>query len=290
MRRRRSVLTAALALALGALLTPRIDAQNDQNSVKPTAWPWIDVYGATGKSFGTIRIVQQVLHGRLDHGLVAEFVPNGDKLLSELAAQLWPGVDPKDLHFNWLQITVQSGKPPLPIDAAFHTLIAPFVDPPTGGYYGDTKKSDDLPWYLDETPYTPHVSSDLNINNTNVAPGYVLRWYAKPYSNAVPDSMHFDTVLVLINDRLSQYQPLGGFHWTAKFPESHEPAFSLMPFGPEEWFDYAALIAEFNKGAAGKKNARVWTLRPLPAPTKQEADAKMKTASTGQTPVKLRKP
>jgi hypothetical protein len=112
----------------------------------------------------------------------------------------------------------------------------------------------------------------------------------KPYSTALPDKMYFDTILVLINDRTGQYQPLGGFHWGIFFPSVGDPYFKVDPFHADEVFSYAQAIADFNKSRRGK-NARVWKLKPLDKPLKQVTSAQATgVSSTAQRPRTTLKP
>jgi hypothetical protein len=255
-------LTLALALALLGMLKPGGRAQE----AKPTIWPQIEVWGVSGHSFGTIRVMQPTVNGLLRYSLLAEFVPADNKLLSEIAVTLWPGAGPKCLHFNWIQITRKPGNPPLPVDTAGRFVNPPYLDPPAQGYYADPKPADSLPWFLDETPYVAGKSADMNIHNPNISLPNGLRWYARPYSTSVPDTMQYDTLLVLINDCTGQYQPLGGFHWTALFPQSGAPSFTVMPFGPSERFAEGSLVSEFAGGGSARKRSRIWTIRPLVKP------------------------
>jgi len=247
-------------VSLGSM-APRVLAQQ----VKPNVWPPIEVWGVRGKSFGTIAIAQPLMHNILSHGLIAEFIPANHQLLSELAKQLWPGADPTCLHFNWIQIAVNPGNLPLPVDAAGLPLKPPFVDPPIGGYQGDAKGADALPWYLDETAYVAGKTAGMNVHNRDITRATALRWYAKPYSASAPDVMSYDTVLVLINDCTSQYEPLGGFHWQAIFPVNGDQYFRISPFGPKEWFTNGGLVTAFTSSTAQKKT-KSWTLRPLVKP------------------------
>ena len=232
----------------------------------PVSWPSFDVWGVSGHPIGTIRVAQPTVNGMVRYSLLGSFVPADGKLLAELAAILWPGVDKKCLHFNWIQVTRSPGRPPFPVDSAGDTLNAPFLDPPAGGYYGDDKAADTLPWFLDETPYVPQKTADTNIHNPQITLPNTLRWYAKPYSSVLPDSMQYDTVLVLVNDCTAQYEPLGGFHWAAQFPAQGAPFFSIAPFGPTEFFAYGHLVTGFTKRAGPKGQARPWTIRPLVKP------------------------
>ena len=152
------------------------------------------------------------------------------------------------------------------MDAAGKFMYPPFIDPPAGGYQGDRKPADALPWFLDETPYLSQQSAGANIHNPNVTLPNILRWSANPYSEAVPDAMRYDTVLVLINDCTAQYEPLGGFHWVVRFPEQGSPSFAITPFGPKEWFAHAGLVTTFAESARTKQKLRPWTLRPLVKP------------------------
>lgn len=255
-------LKAVLSVLLLGSLTPTARAQE----AKPNVWPAIEVWGVSGHSIGTIRLAQPTTNGVLRYSLIGEFVAADGKPLADLAAKLWPGADPKCLHFNWIQITVDPGNLPLPVDAAGLPLNPPFLDPPVGGYQGDRKPADSLPWFLDETPYVPQKSADMNIHNPSITLPTALRWYAKPYSASTPDAMRYDTVLVLINDCTSQYEPLGGFHWTANFPAAGEPTFAITPFVAGEWFAHGDLVTAFARSARLKQKARLWSIRPLVKP------------------------
>ena len=232
----------------------------------PVPWPAIEVWGVNGRSIGTIRLAQPTVNGVVRYSLIGSFVPADGKLLKEIAAALWPGADPKCLHFNWIQVVIDPGKPPAPADAAGNILSAPFLDPPLGGYAGDRKAADSLPWFLDETPYDAQKSATVNIHNPDVTLPNALRWFSQPYSATLPDAMHYDTLLVLINDCAAQYEPLGGFHWTAIFPEQGSPSFTIMPFGPQERFAHGSLVAAFAKSIRLKQKTRLWTIRPLVKP------------------------
>lgn len=256
------ILLAALIAGLVRNSTPKSAGPE----VKPNVWPWIDVAVGGGKPFGTIRVAQPVQHEILSHGLIAAFVPADGRPLSEVAATLWPGVDPKYLHFNWIQTITNSGNPPTPLDSSGQPLFAPFLDPPAKGYQHDPKPADELPWYLDENPYAPPQSAAMNIHNPDVMAPTVLNWYAKPYSTALPDAIQYDTLLVLVNDQAHQYQPLGGFHWTAVFPVSGEPTYKVSPFLSIETFQDSKLIADFGKPADAKLKTPGWTLRPAVKP------------------------
>ncbi|MCW3095701.1 MAG: hypothetical protein JWL77_1319 [Chthonomonadaceae bacterium] len=259
--RMRSLLVV-LGIIMGGSLPPGVRAQQ----VKPNVWPPIDVWGVSGHPIGAIRLAQPTTNGILRYSLIGEFAPAGGKLLSELAVTLWPGADPKCLHFNWIQVTVNSGNLPLPVDAAGLPLNSPFLDPPAGGYQGDAKPADAEPWFLDETPFTPGKSASMNVHNPEMTLAQGLRWYAKPYSATTPDAMQYDTVLVLVNDCTSQYEPLGGFHWKANFPRQGNPFFEIAPFLPTERFSYGALVTAFAQSPGGKQKTRVWTIRPLVKP------------------------
>ncbi len=232
----------------------------------PVSWPAIAVWGVSGHALGTIRLAQPTVNGVVRYSLIGSFVPADGKLLPELAATLWPGAVPKCLHFNWIQVVIDPGNPPPPVDAAGRMLGTPYLDPPAGGYRGDRKPADSLPWYLDETPFVAGKSANINIHNPNVTLANGLRWFAQPYSATLPDAMHYDTVLVLVNDCAAQYEPLGGFHWTASFPVQGSPFFTITPFGPQEWFAHGSLIAEFAKSSRIKQKARLWTIRPPAKP------------------------
>ncbi len=255
-------LVAALGVIMGAMLLPRAGAQQ----VKPNVWPPIDVWGVSGHPIGRIGIAQPVLHNILSHGLIAEFIPANGKLLTELAAQLWPGADPKCLHFNWIQVTMSPGNLPLPVSAAGLPLNPPFVDPPVGGYQGDTKPADALPWFLDESPFVPGKTAEMNIHNPDITQAKGLRWYANPYSATTPDAMRYDTVLVLVNDCASQYEPLGGFHWQANFSAQGDASYQVSPFTATESFPYGALVTAFAQNGRSKQKARLWTIRPYVKP------------------------
>ncbi len=229
----------------------------------PVSWPQLDVWGVSGHPVGSIRLSQPTINGVVRYSLIGEFTPTNGQTLDQMAAILWPGAGPKCLHFNWVQVTTDPGKPPLPTDSQGHFLTAPFLDPPAGGYFGDKKSADDLPWFLDETAYTSKLSADTNIHNPQMTLPNVLRWFSQPYSQALPDAMHYDTVLVLINDCTGQYEPLGGFHWTANFPAQGTPSFTITPFGPQEWFSYGDLISGFAPAPRSAQKPRVWTIRPL---------------------------
>jgi len=262
MRRRKGSPAAAITVWLAGLLTPGAWAQQAQ----PTVYPPIEVWGVSGHSFGTIRLAQPTISGISRHSLLAEFVPSEGKTLAELAVKLWPGAEAKCLHFNWIQVVVDPGNPPTPLDAAGQPLFLPFLDPPIGGYQHDTKPADALPWFLDEMRYLPKVSADMNIYNPNITLPAALRWYAKPYSAAAPDAMRYDTVLVLVNDCTAQYEPLGGFHWKADFPQNGDTVFYIAPFSSQERFTYGALVTAFARSAGTKQKARGWTIRPLVKP------------------------
>lgn len=259
-------LSALMGVLLWAALTPDTLAQGTQSQgITPVVWQPIEVWGVSGRSFGSIRLGQPSVNGVIRHSLLAEFVPSDGKTLAELAALLWPGAQAKCLHFNWLQVVLDPGRPPLPVDAAGLPRNPPFLDPPVGGYQGDRKPADALPWFLDETTYVPKTD-DMNIHNPNITLSNVLRWYASPYSAAVPDAWQYDTVLVLINDCTGQYEPLGGFHWTATFPAQADPRFEITPFTAKEFFAQGALVTAFTASSQGKQKPRLWTLRPLAKP------------------------
>ncbi len=240
-------------------LVPGASAQQAQ----PKIWTPIDVWGVSGHSVGEIRLAQRTVNGFLRFSLIGEFKPANGKTLDELAAILWPGAKAGCLHFNWIQVTVDPGNPPLPVDASGLPRNPPFVDPPPGGYQGDSKPADALPWFLDESLYVPKQSADLNIHNPDITLPFGLRWYMKPYSATTPDTMRYDTVLVLINDCTSQYQPLGGFHWQANFPKQGDPFFEIAPFLATEPFPYGELVSSFGQGTHSNPKRRVFKIRPL---------------------------
>lgn len=266
-------LSALIGVLFWATRTPGTLAQGTQGQgtqgqgITPVVWQPIEVWGVSGRSFGSIRLGQPSVNGVVRHSLLAEFVPADGKTLPELAAALWPGAQAKCLHFNWIQVVLNPGRPPLPVDAAGLPRNPPFLDPPAGGYQGDKKPADALPWYLDETPFVPKKTADMNIHNPNITLSNVLRWYASPYSAVVPDAMQYDTVLVLINDCTAQYEPLGGFHWTANFPAQGDPVFAITPFNGKEFFAQGDLVTAFTGSSRGKQKARLWTIRPLVKPT-----------------------
>jgi hypothetical protein len=255
-----------LSVVIGVLLSGLMTSGTRGQGITPVVWQPIEVWGVSGRSFGSIRVGQPSSNGVVRHSLLAEFVPADGRLLSELAAILWPGAKANCLHFNWIQVVLHSGQPPLPVDAAGLPRNPPFLDPPAGGYQGDRKPADALPWFLDETPYIARQTADMNIHNPNITLPTILRWYASPYSADVPDAMQYDTALVLINDCTGQYEPLGGFHWTANFPAQGEPRFDITPFGPREFFAHGALVTAFTEGFRGRQKARLWKIRPLAAP------------------------
>jgi len=274
-------LSVALCVLVSGALAPVARAQQPKAEVLPP----FEVWGVSGKSFGTIRIGQPLLNGILSHRLVGEFVPTGSRSLAELAAGLWPGANPKCLHFNWIQVTVDPGKPPTPIAADGQPQIMPFLDPPVGGYQtigdvqSESKPADALPWFLDEMEYVPKKTSYWNIHNKDVVMRDALRWYADKYSPTPPDAMRYDTILVLVNDCTSQYEPLGGFHWQVIFQEGGEVKFEVMPYSDKERFAFEGLVTAFAKDARLKRKLRPWTIRPLDKTSKPTAKPQRKKST-----------
>lgn len=108
-------------------------------------------------------------------------------------------------HFNWYQIVVKDNKPP--VDAGGNRLVAPYVDPPNGGYGNDpttpgndTQWADNLPWYYDEgadpAPGTPGFVDGFNLLD-NIT-GNTLSFFDSPGGPA-GTILSFHTWLASVN-------------------------------------------------------------------------------------------
>lgn len=114
-----------------------------------------------------------------------------------------------ETQFNWYQVvTADNGRAR---NAAGMRLMAPYVDPPPGGY--STQWADNLPWYYDMTPppagamnVDPDLQLSANINATNT----VLNFSDNPTSAG---NISFSTWLVSLNANGSFQSFDGGFTW-----------------------------------------------------------------------------